>query len=139
MLEVYLNRITASDEGTFGILTIPQFGFKRYSGELPNRNNERNYSRINAGRYLVKYQMSSKYGRLMPLITNTEGRSGVLLHTGNYAGDSRKGYRTHSAGCILFGSDIGYLAGQMAVLASGAAEVAFDRIIQKKDFYLTIR
>ena len=43
------------------------------------------------------------------------------MHTGNWAGDVDKDFRTNSWGCILPGMSRGMLAGQMAVKRSRVA------------------
>ena len=62
--------------------------------ELPWLDNQRWISCIPAGNYLVKKRYSKKYGHHFH-ITNVEGRSWILIHFGNYYGDTE--------GCILVG------------------------------------
>ena len=137
MIEVYLHRAKPDDEGTLGIFKVPELAFLCYAIELPDRQNERNYSFVNAGRYLCKWVQSTKYGNV-PLLYETEGRSGILLHSGNYAGDARKGFITHSQGCILLGEKAAVMNGQTAVLNSKSTILAFDRLLNKQDFYINI-
>ena len=136
-IETYLNRIVSNDEGTIGIFSVPAFKFSCYSIELPNRNNERNYSRINKGKYLAKWTQSTKFG-IVPLLHNVQGRSGILIHSGNYAGDARKKYLTHSQGCILLGDKLGIMNGQKSVLNSKSTLMKFDKLMNRQNFYITI-
>jgi hypothetical protein len=60
------------------------------------------------------------------------GRDKVLFHAGNKIGDT--------AGCILLGETLGKLAGDRALLNSGATFKAFmDELQGVDEFHLTIR
>ena len=113
-------RYSTSDHGTFGVLIRPD-GFVCHSLELPQRDNKPNISCIPAGRYELRYLERSASGRYRHVyhLQGVYGRSGVLIHAGNLAGDVTKDLRTHSAGCILLGAKRGVLSGQQAVLSSG--------------------
>lgn len=50
---------------------------------------------IPSGLYTILYTYSPKYQRLMPLVDNVKGFSGIRIHSGNTAEDS--------LGCILLG------------------------------------
>jgi len=50
---------------------------------------------IPSGLYTILYTYSPKYKRLMPLVDNVKGFSGIRIHSGNSAEDS--------LGCILLG------------------------------------
>ena len=50
---------------------------------------------IPSGLYTILYTYSPKYKRLMPLVDNVKGFSGIRIHSGNTAEDS--------LGCILLG------------------------------------
>ena len=50
---------------------------------------------IPSGLYTILYTYSPKYQRLMPLVDNVKGFSGIRIHSGNTAKDS--------LGCILLG------------------------------------
>ena len=63
--------------------------------ELPDRNNKKAISRINAGKYTCKLRFSTKY-KWHFIVENVEGRSFILIHFGNY-------YRS-TKGCILVGN-----------------------------------
>jgi len=111
-----------------------------YMMELPERDNQPNFSRIPRGRYLVKYLPRSGSGKYHDVyhITDVPGRSGILIHGGNYAGDTDLGYRTDSWGCFLPASRIGAINGQVAGLASRAALRKLHQATQRQDFYLEV-
>lgn len=122
-MNVVLIRETTSEQGTFGRLKVMETGWTCYTGELPWRDNARGKSCIPEGTYDAAYMARSSSGKFRSVyhLQDVEGRSGILLHAGNYAGDEDKGFATDSDGCILVGQIKGRLDGQQAVLASRAA------------------
>lgn len=134
---VKLFRYPSTDQGTIGRFVLPS-GLELVSLELPDRDNEQRYSRINAGRYRCTPWNSKKFGKVW-ILHDTKGRTFILIHKGNVAGDSRKGYKTHSAGCILIGMKAGILYGQLATLASGTALAkCHAELDQYNEFYIEI-
>jgi len=131
-----LKRLKSDDQGIFGILSDGIF--TRYVIELPWRDNQSNLSCIPLGEYLVTPYTSRKFGNVH-LLTNVLQRSFILLHTGNYAGDTTKGFLTHSHGCILLGRKCGILKNQKAVLLSRMAMNDFNRYIGKEKFKLSVK
>jgi len=116
-MQAFLLRIPQTDQGTYGVFFIPEINFKCYSIELPWKNNKNSISCIPKDDYEVVLRWSKKY-KYHFHVTNVEGRLWILFHSGNYAGDISKGYKTHSKGCILLGKSIGTLSGQKAILNS---------------------
>ena len=112
---VNLIRLRRSDQGTLGILLYEEF--KCYSLELPWRENQRNISCIPPGEYITEIRLSPRFGKVYWL-KEVPNRSWILTHSGNWAGDVNKGYKTHVNGCILLGQKRGLLEGQLAVLNS---------------------
>lgn len=112
MLQATLTRETTGDTGTFGRLDLYRDGVKVFecqTAELPWRDNRRNVSCIKPGRYICEMRGSS-FGRVYEL-KRVEGRSNVLIHYGNWAGDESLGYVSDVEGCILVGqvrTDIEY-------------------------------
>ena len=136
MKEVYLFRIRRSDQGTEGILVTENFNCKTL--ELPWRNNQKGISCIPAGTYKVEIRISNKYGRIY-WVRKVPNRTYILIHSGNYAGDKNKGFKTHVMGCILLGKKSGYLGGQVAVLNSRIAVRAFMEHMDYEPFELRIQ
>ena len=123
MNNVILIRDETGPQGTFGRLKVMETGFTCYTAELPWLDNARGKSCIPEGTYGATYMARSASGKFKEVyhLHEVEGRSGILLHAGNYAGDKDKGFEAHSDGCILIGQLRGVLDGQQAVLASRAA------------------
>jgi len=131
-----LLRTDTSDQGTFGILV---FGDEFvYTGELPWRENKPNLSCIPEGRYTMRLRVSPRYGRVFE-IGDVPDRSYILLHQGNFCGDTSLGYRTNVRGCVLLGIKRGSLGGQKAVLSSRMARRRFETALNFQPTTLEIR
>lgn len=136
MQTVTLTRIRTGNQGTFGILEVGEF--VRRTAELPKRGNRRNVSCIPAGEYLCSLVRSPRFGTVYH-VKAVPGRSAVLIHSGNYAGDRALGWRSHSHGCILAGSCFGQIEGQLAVQASRPALRQFMNYMAGQPFILKIQ
>ncbi len=132
---VHLCRLKRSDQGTRGMLFYGDFNCQTL--ELPWRENFRSVSCIPAGEYDVKIRISPKYGEIY-WVTEVPGRSFILIHSGNWAGDTSKGYKTHVNGCILLGKQRGILAGQWAVLNSRITVRRFMQEMNNNPFKLRV-
>lgn len=94
---VKISRNKSGDQGTFGRMA---FGDQLvYTLELPWRDNIRQHSCIPSGQYLCELVNSPKFGRVYG-VTNVPGRSNVLIHSANVAGDVDMGWQTQLHGCI---------------------------------------
>lgn len=133
---VVLLRDPSSDQGTLGNVFVDGRLFC-HAVELPDRDNQQRISFIPKGKYLCKWHKSPKYGWVY-LVTGVPGRSFILIHPGNWAGDVRKGFKSNSMGCLLFGRRRGLLSGQKAVMVSRPAVRDFNRKMAKQDFYLLV-
>lgn len=136
MKTVYLIRTRTSDQGTEGIL-ISTEGFMCKTLELPWRQNQRSISCIPSGEYLVRIRQSPKYGSVY-WITSVPNRTWILIHAGNWAGDTKKGFKSHVNGCVLLGKSHGFLAGQRAILTSRVTIRKFRNHMQDQRFMLTV-
>jgi len=132
---VNIFRLMRSDQGTLGKLYYSNFSC--YTLELPWRDNKRNISCIPAGEYDSKIRVSPKFGKVYWL-TEVENRSFILMHSGNWAGDVEKKFKSHVNGCILLGQKRGLLAGQLAVLNSRITVKRFIRMMGGNPFKLKI-
>ncbi|WP_375587480.1 DUF5675 family protein [Flagellimonas aurea] len=98
-LKAVINRLPDNDEtqtlGHFILYDGVKTVMDCKSLELPDRDNQRNISRVPSGKYNCTNRYSSKYGHHF-LLNDVEGRSLILIHLGNYKTDTR--------GCILLGT-----------------------------------
>lgn len=136
MKQVNLFRLQRSDQGTEGMLTVDDFNCKTL--ELPWRNNQPQISCIPAGEYNVEIRLSNKYGRIY-WVRKVPDRTYILIHSGNFAGDISKGFKSHVMGCILLGKKRGFLGGQVAVLNSRIVVREFMETMDYQPFMLRIR
>lgn len=135
--DVIIIRGQSTDQGTFGSLIGPN-GFTCKVCELPDRDNKTNISRIPVGRYGVAPYNSKRF-RNVYQIKNVAGRTYILTHSGNLAGDVSRGFRTHSHGCILLGKYFGVLNGQRAVMCSRSVLRSFVNLMKERPFTLEIK
>lgn len=136
MQKAYLERLEGSDSGTFGKW---YFGDQTaFSGELPNRDNAPNISCIPEGVYLVVWNYSPHFKRMMYLVTKVSGRSGIRIHSANYMGDRSKGLRCHLYGCLAAGERVGTIEGQKAIIKSRPAIGRLERWGNRQTFELEI-
>jgi len=131
-----LLRYSSDDQGTLGILATEDFFC--YTLELPWRDNLPNVSCVPVGEYEVELRRSPKFGNVY-WIKNIPGRSFILQHSGNLAGDKDKGYLTQTYGCQLLGQRIGFLEGQKAVLNSRLTVKRFIEYMKGENYKLQIR
>ena len=93
-MKLKLNTIPTK-HNTLGAMEYGEFTC--YTLELPWINNQQNISCIPAGTYECEKHVSPKFGDCI-LIKNVAGRTDVLIHYGNFTGDT--------LGCILVGESI---------------------------------
>lgn len=132
-----LNRRETSDQGTFGEVTLPN-GLVLYTGELPWRDNRPRVSCVPEGVYECQWILSPRFGRTFQIL-DVPGRSHVLIHSGNWCGDTSNGYKSHVLGCVILGKLSGTLHGQNAVLISRPAITALHAAMGEDNFTLEVR
>lgn len=135
MKDVFLIRFQSGDQGTKGVWIAP--GFEARSIELPWKNNAQNISCISDGSYLCQVYKSSRYGKVYQ-IKDVQGRTWILIHWGNWAGDESKGFRSDSNGCIIMGQFHGLIYGQEAVGLSRVTTQRWMNFMMGEDFMLHI-
>ena len=135
--KVYIKRLPDDDQGTIGVLFIPEVEWSCYTNELPDRNNERNFSRINSGEYDCVMVNSPKFGQVY-LVQNVVNRSGILIHSGTWAGDTKKGWKSHVLGCIEVGYKVAVIDKQRGVLNSRSTRDKLRSLLQGLNFTLII-
>jgi len=136
MRQVELFRLRRSDQGTEGLLVSGDYHCRTL--ELPWRDNQKQISCIPSGLYDVDIRLSPKYGRIY-WVRKVPNRTYILIHSGNYAGDKSKGFKTNVQGCILLGKKSGNLGGQVAVLNSRIAVRQFMEHMEYDSFRLRIQ
>lgn len=101
-----LLRTKQTDHGTFGILISQDLKFTCYTAELPWRNNQFNISCIPQGSYQAAPRYSPRFDKLLYRLSDkqTAPRSAILIHGGNYAGDTAQGLKSDAQGCIILGN-----------------------------------
>lgn len=135
MNTAFLIRDLSDDQGTPGVLFAP--GFYAHTLELPWYSNQRKVSCIPDGKYLCRIKQSPRFGRVYQVM-DVPGRSDILIHAGNYAGDKSLGRLSDVEGCILVGERRGVMRGQRAVLVSRPAVRGFMNAMQGQDFRLEV-
>ena len=136
-LRIHLIRQRTSDQGTEGTLLIPSLGFLCFTLELPWRDNQPSISCIPPGQYECRLRASPRFGQTYH-VRDVPGRSFVLIHSGNYAGDVSLGLKSHVEGCILLGTKRGSMHGQRAVLCSKVAVMQFMAACDGRELTMTL-
>lgn len=150
MRQATITREASTDQGTYGIMVCECDGetLTLQTLELPWRENRQDVSSIPIGVYKSAYGPSSKnIGGVSTWyrLQQVKGRSGVLIHPGNWAGDKSKGYASSVEGCILVGLGRSYDAApgkrkkQSMVTQSRSACVKLVKFFGAKEFVLTIQ
>lgn len=140
MKELNIYRYDSNDQGTRGILYLP--GFWTHTLELPWRDNQPNISCIPKGTYEIEFVTTRRrIGGIKQMywFRSVEGRTGILMHPGTWAGDKSKGYKSSVLGCILVGKEIGEYKGQQAIFNTRVAIQELHDILQREPARLTIR
>jgi hypothetical protein len=132
-----LQREKSADGGTFGKLTLPD-GTSYNTLELAWRNNESGKSCIPPGTYKVQTRNSPKFGPGVYEVMNVPGRSAILIHSGNYAGNVDKGQKSNVQGCIMLGFSRSVQSGQPMINESKAAMQSFMDKMGGRPFTLTV-
>lgn len=92
-----LMRFHNLEQGTFGELA---FGTEfTQCLELPWRDNKPQRSCIPPGTYTCRLVNSPRFGRVYE-VCDVPGRSNILFHPANFAGDVERGWTTELHGCI---------------------------------------
>ena len=130
-----LHRNQSNDEGTFGRLITADGKLVLRSLELPWRDlngdglGDPQKSCVTPYTYSCIWHQSPRFGWCY-LLQNVKGRSHILIHSANFAGDTDKGYQSQLLGCIALGMSVGQLKNkfgkmQAALLSSKPAVQKF--------------
>lgn len=139
-MEAVLRRIETGDSGTFGLIQVKTYDSMLVLAtlELPWRENQRNISCIPTGEYTANEVWSNRFKKKLYSLDPVPARSGILIHNGNWSGDTQKGLKSNSEGCILLGLGWGVLGGQRAVIHSKAALSLFHQFAHGKPFKIKV-
>lgn len=96
-MKATIRRGQPTDTGTFGSLTFGRT--TRHTLELPWRDNARQRSCIPVGVYQCALVRSPRFGVVYE-VKDVPGRTHILIHPANLAGDIEKGWETELHGCI---------------------------------------
>ncbi len=144
MLQFQISRYHTGDVGTIGWAQLVRMAnvidilFACDTIELPWRNNHQSLSCIPAGSYPAHVTFSPHFSAHLYELLNVPNRSDIRIHSGNFAGDTQKGFHSDVTGCILLGKSIGTLANQMAVLGSRLALADFHTVTRNESIEVAI-
>ena len=141
MPDATLQRISFSDEGTKGTITIGN-GKNWKTLELPWRENQSHISCIPPGTYSCILRWSERFNKMLYELQDVPDRQNIEIHVGNWAGDETKGFHSNVLGCIVLGEFFGSIPpheNQIAVLESSKALSEFMSAMQGLPFTLEIR
>lgn len=137
-----LMRYAEDPQGTRGVL-VADTGFSCQTLELPWRENQRCVSCIPEGVYECAWVVTDKFPRGSYMLAAVDGRSGVRIHSGSFAGDVAMGWQSHIEGCILLGRKWGWAANrhgakQLALLNSKSVVTEFNDLNGREPFVLEV-
>lgn len=155
--QVCIQRGASRDDGTPGRLTIAGSDFSCITLELSDRGNANMISCIPCGKYLVRWTNHKEHGFCWEVL-NVTGRTAILIHSANLAGNTEQGYCKQLLGCIALGQSLEiFKAGtsfhvegphgpeveqlsrdQRGITESKKTLMAFNAIMGTEDFDLTI-
>ncbi len=124
-----LKRFLSNSHGTFGTLSIMAPGkeeFLCFTLEPPWRHNVRRQSCIPIGIYPAHMSESPRFKKRLYELSKVNGRSEILIHSGNYAGDPLEGFRTDSEGCIILGTEIRRMGMPAQLGVANSTQMLFD-------------
>jgi hypothetical protein len=128
-MELYLKRETFTEESTIGKLTIDgQFECFILEDKDRGLTSTMTIQEITArkvfgktcipyGRYEIDWTMSARFKKMMPILLNTPGYTGIRIHTGNSEKDS--------LGCLLPGRK---RANNMVTESMAATNLLYSKI-----------
>lgn len=127
-MHIILQRLTMSEQGTFGVLLIS--GRPYYvTLELPWKNNQREISCVPSGTYHVTKMYSEKFNKIVFVLHDVPGRDLIEIHIGNEI--------KNTLGCVLIGSE--FSKTEYAIVDSKVAFNDFMVRMPGEGFIITIK
>lgn len=118
--EAFIIRSGTASTGTPGKLVLPD-RFEIKTLELPWRNNHSNLSCIPCGEYDSIVVDRPLHGGLIYQLIGVPDRTGIEIHSGNFAGDVIQSMMSNSEGCILIGHNYQMIENQLGITESRMA------------------
>lgn len=146
-MNAILTRYPSTVQGTPGeIVAVNALGreLRLQSIELPWLDNRVSVSCIPTGTYRCEWRQSPSQGWCYHVL-DVPGRSHILIHKGNWAGDRAKGWHSDVQGCILpgmstaYGTPKGFRKAQRMVCRSAVACANLRNHMGMEPFTLEIR
>lgn len=143
-INITITRLITGNDGTFGKLDIAQPRWQCATLEQPYRDNKPAVSRIPAGIYRAVWQWSPRLQRCTYRLLDVPGRTGILIHPANFAGDRNMNWYSELMGCISLGSHVQKLRNplgdmQKAVFLSRHTVAEFEALCDQKPLLITIK
>lgn len=133
--QVIITRTIDDGKETRGMLKVGSFSCDTL--ELSWKNNEPNLSCIPKGQYQAVWSFIPDQNVYHYELQKVQGRSGIFLHSGNYA----TGKEIDTKGCILVGASFADIDGngELDITSSKITLSEFEQIMAQKPFTLTIQ
>lgn len=151
---IILERTDTGDDGTFGHILVPSEGCPEtgdsntvnphasnqvcYTAELPWRGNEPFKSCIPTGTYLLARDYSPRFARAYHVL-DVSKRYAIIIHAGNFAGDTDLSKKTDVVGCIAPGLGLGVFDEQRVVTSSRVALAGLEDYLDSLGGYAWLR
>ena len=135
MSSYHLIRTESTNQGTIGELTIKDKLF--YTMELPWKDNKKDISCIIAGTYDVVPIKHNRFGDCW-LLKDVPDRTDILIHAGNFGGDTEHGWKSDVKGCIAPGLTRGFNVQQPMVGSSKEALKQINELLERKPFKIIV-
>ena len=131
MIDLYLQRVSSTEYGVFGVLLDALEIPFSVTAELPDLGNQVGISCIPMGRYLCKRVMYNRGGYETFEITDVTGRTHILFHKGNVPTEDAKG-------CVLIGELFEPVHGKPAIQQSGKGFKEFMKMFEGRDEFTLV-
>ena len=145
MKTLRLRRVVIGYHATYGVLVDPELQPICVTLEDPWMDNMKNISCIPEGVYICREVESGRFGWSW-YVQDVPGRSGILFHAGNWAGERGVSSGTgagDTTGCILLGQSFGVpriigADGRVGVVSSRRAMEKFHKLLEDETKFCLI-